>query len=75
MRVTLEDVLRLVGTQLAVEPASGADRLVEDLGAESGDLLNIVILVEESYGIAIDDAEIEGIATVDELYRAIRSKL
>jgi acyl carrier protein len=40
---------------------------VEDLGAESADVANLVVIVEEKYGITIKEAEIASIFTPADL--------
>ena len=43
-------------------------RLLEDLGCESIDVLNIMITLEEKFGVSIDEAAMAGVATVGDLY-------
>ena len=40
--VSMDDIKRLVGIQLGVRNVSEQDKLVEDLGAESADVANII---------------------------------
>ena len=58
---------KLVAVQLGAVSVSGNDRIVEDLGAESMDLVNIIAAVEERYGIHIEGALLPDIATVGDL--------
>lgn len=74
MTVTLDDIRRLVGTQLGLDAVGGDDRIVEDLGAESFDVLNIVSALEERYDVELDDEEAAAIETVADLYRLVRKK-
>lgn len=67
MPVEAARVIQLVRTQLGIASVQETDRIVEDLGAESMDIVNIVVLVEEEYGICIDDMELPGISTVADL--------
>lgn len=69
MRVTVDEVCRLVATQLGAELVNEGDRLIEDLGAESADVLNILAVVEERWGVVIDDIEAAEIRTVGDVHR------
>lgn len=69
---TLDDVCRLVALQLGRREVSPEDRLVEDLGAESVDLVNVVATAEERYGVTLDEAELPDVRTARDLYERVR---
>lgn len=75
MSVTLEDVEKLVRVQLGVPRVSGSDRLMEDLGAESADLVNLIASAEDRFGITFDEEEIAGVRTVVQLYELVEKIL
>lgn len=75
MMVDLEDINKLVGLQLGRRNVQAGDRLVEDLGAESADVANIVATVEEKYGISIKEAEIARIFTPADLFDLIQKRM
>jgi acyl carrier protein len=68
--VTREEVLQRIrehlATELEVEPGRIADdtRFKEDLEADSLDLVELVVELEDSYGIRIPDEEAAKILTV-----------
>jgi acyl carrier protein len=72
MEVTIEEVLALVCVQLGRRGVLVEDRLMEDLGAESADIVNLVAAVEDRFGVSIDEAGIAGIRTVGDLYKISR---
>ncbi len=66
--ISMEEVQRLVRLQLGVRSVKASDRLVEDLGAESADVANIVAAAEEKYGMEIKEAEIARLSTISDLF-------
>lgn len=75
MTVNLEDIVKLVGLQLGKRNVQANSRLVEDLGAESADVANLVATVEEKYGISIKEAEIARIFTPADLFDLIQNRM
>ena len=73
MAVTIEDIQTLVGLQLGKRKVSAPDRLMEDLGAESADIVNIIATVEDKYRISLEEADISRVRTVRDLYDLIKS--
>lgn len=72
---TIEDRLKqIVVNQLGVEEAAvvGKAKFIEDLGADSLDIVELVMAMEEAFGIDIPDEEAENIRTVDDAVSYIR---
>lgn len=65
----VQEILKEV-LALDESPASG-DRLIEDLGAESVDVLTLVFEFEEAFGRAIDDEALIRLRTVDDIVDAV----
>lgn len=72
--VSIEELQKLVGMQLGKRHVNANDRFVEDLGAESADVANIVARVEETYGITIKEAEIARLFTPADLFALIHKR-
>ena len=47
----------------------------DDLGADSLDLVELVMALEETFDITVDESELDGIATVGQAYDLIAAKL
>jgi acyl carrier protein len=75
MTVSLDDVRDLVALQLGRRAVAADDRLVEDLGAESMDVMNVVAAAEDRYGVTIDEDEVPELRTAADLYERVRSRL
>ncbi len=61
------ELRRLVARQLGRPDVRLDDRLIEDLGAESIDLVTIVAVVEETYQIGIEEERLPLLRTVRDL--------
>ena len=63
---TYEAIRAIIVEQLGAEPeaVTPAAAFVEDLKADSLDLVELIMTFEEKMGIEISDAEAEGIRTV-----------
>lgn len=71
MTVSKEDVLRIVRLQLGKPDVRESDRLMEDLGAESVDLANIVATLEEKCDLRLAEADIAAVRTVGDLHALV----
>jgi acyl carrier protein len=73
--IPLGEILDLVALQLGADTVAPGNRLIEDLGAESADILNLVVALEDRYGIEIDEAEIPELFTVADVHELVRERL
>lgn len=74
---TAARVRALIVTQLAVDEDAVTDEasLIDDLGADSLDLVEMIMTAEEQFGVEITDDEAEGMTTVGDTIRLIGGKL
>jgi acyl carrier protein len=75
MRVTVEEIAELVGVQLGAAEVSGAHHLVQDLGAESVDLVNILSVLVDKYKVDIVETDLVDVQTVADLVTLVQSRL
>lgn len=68
MKPTIEDIERMVALQLGRRSVAREHRIIEDLGAESIDVVNIVASVEDRYQITIEEVALLDIRTVKDLF-------
>jgi acyl carrier protein len=64
-----EEIINLLCEKLGFEPIEITEDkdIVNDLGADSLDMVEVVMGIEEKYGIKIDGREVDGIKTVGDL--------
>ena len=75
--MTLEEkVIKLVMEQLDVtrEECVLEASFIDDLGADSLDLVELIMEMEEAFGIEIADEELEKIRTIQDVIDFIKSK-
>ncbi|MBK6345956.1 MAG: acyl carrier protein [Bacteroidales bacterium] len=49
-------------------------RLVEDLGIESLDFVDIVVIIERDFGFKVKREDMEGVRTLEDLYKYIETR-
>ena len=74
---TFEKVKDIVAEQLDVkeDEVKAAARFVEDLGADSLDTVELIMAIEEEFGIEIPDADAEKAKTVGDVVVYVDEKL
>jgi len=75
--MTLEEkVISIIMEQLEVtkEECRPEAAFIEDLGADSLDLVELIMEMEENFGITIADEELEKIRTIGDVIAYLKSK-
>ena len=67
-------IAEVVRAQLGCRHARPEDRLQEDLGADSADLLNLIVALEDRFGIAISEEDAATLGTVADLSRLVSER-
>ncbi len=76
MEVSQDKVRQIIADQLGVKKEEVTDnaKFVDDLGADSLDTVELVMALEEEFGIEIPDEEAEKLVTVGDALRYIEEK-
>ena len=74
---TLETVKKVVVDQLSVDEklVTPEARFTDDLGADSLDIVELVMALEEEFDIEIPDADAEKVATVGDVVEYIKENV
>ncbi|ANQ54390.1 acyl carrier protein [Thermosipho affectus] len=76
-----EELLRQVSKILAekldvpIEDIDESSNIIDDLGADSLDVVDLVMILEDEYGVKIEDDELERIVTIEDLLNILEPKL
>jgi len=76
MEVSQDKIRQIIADQLGVKKEEVTDnaKFVDDLGADSLDTVELVMALEEEFGIEIPDEEAEKLITVGDALRYIEEK-
>jgi len=61
--------------QVTPEQVTREARFGDDLDADSLDLVELVMSLEENFGITVDESELEGVETVGQAFDLVSAKL
>ncbi len=73
--MTLDKVKQMLANQLnvPVEKINEDSKLIEDLGADSLDMIEMLMSLEEEFGISVPDDKVEELKTVGNIVAFIDS--
>jgi acyl carrier protein len=76
MEAVIHRVSSIVGEQLGVEESDLVPEasLLDDLGADSLDVVELVMALEEEFGIEVPDDDVENIRTIQDIVQYVEGK-
>ncbi len=75
-KTVVQKVTQVISEKLGVDEKqiTETSKLIDDLNADSLDLVDLVMAVEEEFGVKIADSDLEKISTVKDVVDYIMSK-
>ena len=75
--MVFEKIRDIIVEQLGVdeEEVKAEASITEDLGADSLDVVDLVMSIEESFDVEVPDDEVENIKTVGDIVKFIEAKI
>lgn len=72
-----DKVVEIIANQLQIDSdmIDGCTKIMEDLGADSLDVVEMLMAIEESFGITVPDEDIEELITVSDVVAYIESNM
>ena len=73
--MTFEKIAELIAAQLGIDKDSITEdsRLLEDLKADSLDIVEMLMTIEDKYGINVPDEDVSSLKTVGDVAKYIES--
>jgi acyl carrier protein len=73
----LETVTKIIVNQLGVDKTAVAPeaKFIDDLGADSLDIVELLMAVEDQFGIEVPDEDAESMQTVGDIVRYIEERI
>ena len=70
-------VVEIIANQLQMDAdmIDGSCKVMEDLGADSLDVVEMLMSMEESFGISVPDEDIEELITVNDVVAYVESNM
>lgn len=77
MEALAQRVNGIIGDQFGVDQTSLVPEanLLDDLGADSLDLVELVMALEEEFGIEVSDDDLESMRTIDDVVRYLEARI
>ena len=72
-----DTIAKVLGEQLDVKDVSKITpetKIIQDLGADSLDVVELLITLEDDFGVSISDEEVASIVTVGDLMNLIEAR-
>jgi len=69
-KTTAVEVLQVKPEQVTMDARFG-----DDLDADSLDLVELIMALEETFDVTVDESELEGVETVEQAFNVISAKL
>ena len=75
--MVFDKVRDIIANQLKVAPekVTGAARLVEDLGADSANVMVLIMELEDQFNLMVEDDAITTLKTVDDVVKYIEARV
>ena len=64
-----ESVCKMLAEQLGIDASTikPEQEVVKDLGADSLDVVELMMAIEDEYGVTLPESEVEGVKTVQDI--------
>lgn len=71
-----DKIIKMIANKLGKKPAdvTPKSRLIEDLGADSLDIVELLMMLEDEYGITIPDQDAMNMSTIGDVVKFMESQ-
>ena len=77
MKKILEEIKEIISKELEIDLKNITDdsNLIDDLGADNLDIIELIMDMEDYFGITVLDEDIEDLITVNDIYKIVKKYL
>lgn len=71
-----DKIIKMISSKLGkkIEDIKPSSRLIEDLGADSLDIVELLMMLEDEYGITIPDQDAMKLSTIGDIVKFMESQ-
>ncbi|MCL1858137.1 MAG: acyl carrier protein [Oscillospiraceae bacterium] len=71
-----EQIVEIISKQLKADPEqiTPETNIMEDLGADSLDVVELLMAIEETFGVSVPDEDIPGLRTIKDMADYVESR-
>ncbi len=71
-----DEIKELISEKLSIDPSNITEEssFIEDLNADSLDLADLMMAIEDKFGVTFEDADAENFKTVGDLVKALEER-
>jgi acyl carrier protein len=72
-----EKLVEIIADQLDIDPdmISGDSKIMEDLGADSLDVVEMLMAIEDAFGYSVPDEDVEDLITVNDVASYLENQM
>jgi len=71
-----DEIVEIISKQLKADPAqiNAGTNIMEDLGADSLDVVELLMALEETFGVTVPDEDVPNLKTVEDIVGYVESR-
>jgi len=76
MQSMLEQIIEMIASQLKkdAEQIAPETSIMDDLGADSLDVVELLMAIEETFGVTVPDEDVQGLKTVRDIVNYVEDR-
>lgn len=74
--MTIDKVKEIISEQLAIDASTITEnsKVIADLGADSLDIVELIMALEDEFGVSVDEDKVQDLVTVGDIVRLINEQ-
>lgn len=74
--MTIDKVKEIISEQLAIDASTITEnsKVIADLGADSLDIVELIMALEDEFGVSVDEDKVQDLVTIGDIVRLINEQ-